>query len=156
MKTVLCLTGLTLFLSTLVEGATFRHQTRRELKKPLTHPLRKTNPKTPSGKNIVKLRSGSRLWSSLAQVPLRSSSGPAQRSGPFLGNKSFQTLSVLIQDVIQDDIQDNRSTLKGTLGRVLQGVFKRGLGGGLQRGIQRGFQTGLKRASSGQERVGLV
>ena len=59
MKTVLCLAGLTLLFITLVEGGTFRHQTRRELKKPLNHALRKTNPKRPSGKNIFKLRSRS-------------------------------------------------------------------------------------------------
>ena len=55
MKAILCLAGLTLHLTTLVEGSAFRHQSRRELKKPLTHALRKTYPKTPSGKIIVDL-----------------------------------------------------------------------------------------------------
>ena len=55
MKAALSLAGLTLLLTTLVEGSVFRHQSRRELKKPLTHALRKTNRKTPSGKIIVDL-----------------------------------------------------------------------------------------------------
>ena len=53
MKAILYLAGLTLLLATLVEGGTFRHQTRKQLKKPLTHALRRTNPKTTSGKIIV-------------------------------------------------------------------------------------------------------
>ena len=44
MKAVLCLAGLTLLLSTLVEGSAFRHQTRKELKRPITHALRNISP----------------------------------------------------------------------------------------------------------------
>ena len=55
MKAVLCLASLILLLTTLVEGSAFRHQSRRELKKPLTQTLRKTYPKTPSGKIILDL-----------------------------------------------------------------------------------------------------
>ena len=44
MKAILCLAGLNLLLSTLVEGSAFRHQTRKELKRPITHALRKISP----------------------------------------------------------------------------------------------------------------
>ena len=52
----MCVVGLILLLTTLTEGSAFRHDARKQLKKPSIPALKKNHLKTPTGKYVKKIR----------------------------------------------------------------------------------------------------
>ena len=52
MSRSLCVVGFILLLTTLTEGSAFRHDARKQLKKPSIPALKKTHLKTPTGKYL--------------------------------------------------------------------------------------------------------
>ena len=56
MRRSLCVVGLILLLTTLTEGSAFRHDARKQVKKPSIPALKKTHMKTPTGKFVKEFR----------------------------------------------------------------------------------------------------